>query len=138
MPRRTTRVLFFIASRRREGRSRSCPSTSIRSRWETTFRPTTSSCPAIAWSFLAMRIPSRAATEPDGRACEARWPRSNVALLSTSIVTRRTPIRRPSRLATGREKSVDNGSSLRRVEARLSDVERKLDLILEALKPRKP
>jgi polysaccharide biosynthesis/export protein len=40
--------------------------------------------------------------------------------------------------AAGREKPVDNGSSLRRVEARLSDLERKLDLILEALKPSKP
>ncbi len=40
--------------------------------------------------------------------------------------------------ASGREKPGDDGSSLRRVEARLSDLERKLDLILEALKPRTP
>jgi polysaccharide biosynthesis/export protein len=39
---------------------------------------------------------------------------------------------------TGREKQVDNGASLRRVEARLNKLEQKLDLILEALKQRKP
>ena len=42
------------------------------------------------------------------------------------------------KLATVRDRPSDNASSLRRVEARLSDVERKIDLILEALKPRTP
>jgi polysaccharide biosynthesis/export protein len=39
---------------------------------------------------------------------------------------------------TGRDKPVDQASSLRRVEARLNDLERKLDLILQALKASKP
>jgi polysaccharide biosynthesis/export protein len=45
------------------------------------------------------------------------------------------PTRKP---ATARDKSLDNGSSLRRVEARLNEVERKLDLIIEAMKSRTP
>ena len=45
------------------------------------------------------------------------------------------PTRKP---ATARDKSLDNGSSLRRVEARLNEVERKLDLIIESMKSRTP
>jgi polysaccharide biosynthesis/export protein len=43
-----------------------------------------------------------------------------------------------AKAAVVRDRVVDNDSPLRRVEARLSNLEQKLDLILEALKPRKP
>ncbi len=46
--------------------------------------------------------------------------------------------RRPPKPATARDKTFDNGSSLRRVEARLNEVERKLDVIIEMMKPHTP
>jgi polysaccharide biosynthesis/export protein len=43
-----------------------------------------------------------------------------------------------ARLSAKREESLDTGPTLRRVEARLNDLERKLDLIIEALKRNAP
>ena len=58
-------------------------------------------------------------------------PRS---LLLTSIVRRKTPSAQTERRLSSHVRAIDRTPAATRVETRLSDVERKLDLILEALK----
>ena len=91
---------------------------------------------------LARRSPGRSSqsrmSKPEATESKAEHPQrgcraASSRLLSTSIVRRRdsdTPTASPLRGAT---KPLDNGPSLRRVEARLNDLERKLDMIIEML-----
>ncbi len=85
-------------------------------------------------------VPRNPNFKPD--ASKTEQPHQGSALPSrTSLYFDRSPENAETagaRLPTKREESLDTGPTSRRVEARLNDLERKLDLIIEALKPDAP
>ena len=88
-------------------------------------------------------VPRNANSKPDMRRNRGRASASSVRAAIGPVSLLRSSRRRDSdtpaeQPATRRDKPSTTISTLRRVEARLNDVEQKLDLILEALKPRTP
>ena len=87
-------------------------------------------------------VPGTVSLNPDPKETSAEHPQQSPARQAGPFpYFKRDPknLEKPTaRRTTGRDKTSDNGSFQRRVETRLSDVEQKLDLILEALKTRTP
>ena len=73
-PRRTTKSVFFIAKPQKDGQLQALHIDIDQITMGDDLRRTTSSCPAIAWSFLAWRISRPTTEEANARAAKAGDP----------------------------------------------------------------